>query len=706
MNEWLRILSDRRRRAAMLCIPVVCLVLFFYQKSDGDFSKLISDAQEYRALLKVHRGSSPEEIEASMDTYREHTKNEKRLLAQAEHLQSYETYLSQVREQADNMQATSIFGGNPHSFVYRNLLQTAADFEKCTAANTHFGNYRAVQDWLMFAWADWLFLAAVVLLVLAFLEERQKGLTAIIRACAAGREKLQISRLRVLLCYSAAMTVLLYVIPLLLSLCMDGGWTDLLYPVQSMTEFRKCTARLCILEFLGQFFLVKILCGFLVGLLIWFLLSFLGQLQLCLPLTVAGLAGEYLLYSAVPAQSVFSPLRCVNVFSWVFPIKLYTQYVNINFFGCPVRSRVLLLGLLAILSLVLSCLMTFLLARRYPFGNRDHLGKWVHRWNRGADCFRRQLDLYGFEWYKFLFLTMGGLFMVLGPLMIGEIYCDSGTYLRAEDGLYRQYLTQVQGPVSQDTWDYISRSWQQLESVELVDTEYGQALAKLEETVAALPEGAWLVDEVSFLNIYGPEAWRLQRKNALAAMLYLVACLSPLFACEESGDIRNMLRSAPGGRKRLFQVKCALACSITLVVWLTVYFREWQAVRAMLGEVFLKAPCSSLEMLWDWPMTIGAFLRLLYLSKLLGLFVVTNLCIFFGERCRRYEQVFLFSGAILLLPAAAYSFGADALQSFTPMAFLADGNMLFADPWMFIPWLVVSFAALAAARRHWCGNLA
>ena len=53
MNEWRRIISDRKRRLAMLCIPLLCLFLFFYQKCDGNFPSLITDAQEYRNLLAI-----------------------------------------------------------------------------------------------------------------------------------------------------------------------------------------------------------------------------------------------------------------------------------------------------------------------------------------------------------------------------------------------------------------------------------------------------------------------------------------------------------------------------------------------------------------------------------------------------------------------------------------------------------------------------
>ena len=92
MNEWKRIISDRKRLMAILCIPLLCLALFFYQKCDGDFGTLLTDAEEYRELLKTYTGSTPAQI---VEAYSENwslTDEEQRLLTQAEHLQDYKEY--------------------------------------------------------------------------------------------------------------------------------------------------------------------------------------------------------------------------------------------------------------------------------------------------------------------------------------------------------------------------------------------------------------------------------------------------------------------------------------------------------------------------------------------------------------------------------------------------------------------------------------
>ena len=702
MNEWKRIFSDRRRCTILLAIPLLCIGMLFYQKWCDTF---LSDPAEYRAMIDNWRGSTPEDIVATLNEQFDISENEMRIRVQAEYLLDYPAYLERVQEQAYRMQASSIFGGDPNSFIYRNIVKTAWDFEHCSGDDIRLGNYRAIQGWLDSTWADWGFLAAVVLLMMSFHEERKKGLNAVIRSCPGGRGKLQLSRLVLLLIFSAVMTMLLYYLPLGLSYAWEGGWEELSYPVQSLPEFRKCTAKLTIGEFLVQFFFLKTACGFLLGVLIWFALSFLDQVQLCWMVTAVGLVVEYFLYAFVPSQSIFSPLRYVNVFSYVFTSKLYTEYVNINFFSFPVGKTALLLGLMALTGTLLSMMLILLLPKRFPFGNRNRLGKWIDLWNQLGDKLRCHLGTLGFEWYKLLFLTVGGIILVLGALLSRNLGLNSGAYNRMEDHLYQQYVAQVQGPVTQATYDYIANAWAYLEEAQMNTGDFELALIRLEETIGDLPDGAWLVDDTMFMNIYGSESWYIQRNTALVALALLCTCLSCLFSPEQDGDLRKVLHSAPRGREQLFWAKYATALGVTFMVWLLVFVQEYLTASQMIGETVLSAPCCSIGMLKDFPGTVKKFLGLLCISKAVALLIPMHLCVFIGERCGSFEKSFLIGGITLLVPAVAYRFGGSVLQIATPISLLADRNVLFSGYAEFAQlfcWICMSLLALLAAKRNWC----
>lgn len=685
----------------MLCIPLVCFALFFYQKA---MDAMWADPQEYRALVEKWRDHDPEEILAALSEKFEMCENEMRLKAQVEYLKDYPNYLGRVQEQAYKMQNSSIFGADPNSFTYRNIIKTAKDFADLSSDGVRLGDDLAMQNWLAFSWADWGFLAVILLLVMSFLEERKKGLAAIVRSCPAGQGKLQGTRLLILLLYSAGMTFLLYYLPLVVSLVAESGWSDLSRPVQSLAAFQKCTAQLTIGEFLTQFFFLKTACGFFLGVLMWFALSFLEQVQLCWMVTVAALAVEYFLYTTIPAQSILCPLRYVNVFSYVFTSKVYTEYVNLNFFSYPIGKSTMLLGLLLIGTIVLTTVIVILMPKRYPFGNKDLLGKWVNLWNRVKDPVLRRLGMVGFEWYKQLFITAGGIVLVLGLLISRDLPLNSGAYNRIEDSLYRQYVAQVQGPVTQSTHDYIAQAKASLEVLEINRAEFEAALNRLEQTVADMPEGAWLVDDTIFLNIYGSDSWYTQRNTALIALLILCAGLSSLFAPEQNADLRRMLHSTPRGRERLFWAKYGVAVGITVLVWVMVFAQEWGTASKMLGETILNAPCGSISMLRNFPRTVKSYLMTLCIIKGIALLIPMNLCVFVGEKVRGFEKAFLINLVFMLIPAAAYRFGVHGLKFITPVSFLADGNILLLDAGsviIFGVWIVGAIAALAAAKRDW-----
>ena len=82
MNEAKRIFSNRQRLLTVLCIPLVCLILFFWQKCDGKFVDLFAQAQEYRELIAQYADAPLDEIIETFDARCE-TDCQEQLLEQA-----------------------------------------------------------------------------------------------------------------------------------------------------------------------------------------------------------------------------------------------------------------------------------------------------------------------------------------------------------------------------------------------------------------------------------------------------------------------------------------------------------------------------------------------------------------------------------------------------------------------------------------------
>ncbi len=708
MSEWRRIFSRRKRRAAMILIPLLCLTLFFYQKSGRNPEALLSQSGEYRAYVEAYRDIPPEQIVQSLSSGLDMTEERSRILDQAKHLAEYPVYLVRIQKQAEALQATGLFGSDLDTFVYRNITKTARDFAALSDQGLSMGNDRAVVDWLDSHLADWSMLLMVLLFVMSFPEELETGIWPIIRACPGGRSTLQRKRLRALFNYCVVQTFLLYTLPLILSLLLEGGWEDLSRPVQSLFKFRTCTIRLSVIETIIVLHLIRILSAFLLGMLFWVLLSFLEHIQLSWLLTALGLGAEYLLYTLLPVHSLLSPLQSINVFSFVFPVRLFTQYENLNIFTFPVGRRSFLLVLGALLLLGLGVVVIHVFPRRYPFGNRNFLGRWVHLWNQLGDKLRLRLGLYGMELYKFLFLSAGGLILLLGLVFTRDISCNTGAYDRAEDRVYRQYLAKIEGPVTKDTYLYLEQARNKLGKSNVDTTEFEMALDRLDTRLSQLGKEDYLIDEIPFLNIYGEQSRRMQRHNSFLALTFLALSQAPLFSYEQDGDIRRLLRACPGGRSGLFRRKYAVSLTLTATVWFWIFFREWQEAISVIGEQILPAPAGSLDMLAKWPTTISGALVLLYLWKAMGLLLVSHLSLFLAELGGHFERTLLLLIPFILAPAAAYTLGGDSVRFLTPMYLFSDASTFFSGS-IAIPvwgvWMLVSILALWAAGHRWCRGM-
>ena len=707
MHEAARIFSDRKRLFLFLFMPVLCLIVFYYSKCfryDGDVRLWKQDADVYSRLIEKYRDHSPADILNDFDQTQQYNEHEYKLLENAKYLSSYHEYLDNVREQAERLKKTSIFSADEKSYTYRNIIKTAEDFAACSADDIRLGNYTAVEDMLGNGSVDWFYLASIVFLVMAFMDEKEKMLLAVIRATPGGRGRLTAARMTILGCFSAVMTGLFYLVPLEISLMINGGREDLSNPVQSMTEMQKCTEQISVAGFIIRYLLIKAAAGFLIGMILWFIVSFIERRQQSWTTAAIFVTGEYLLYSNIQPHSVMSILRDVNVFSFLFAEKLFTEYENINVFSFPVRHGTLLVWVAVIMAVCLGTALVLLSCRRYSLGDNG-AGKAGKLINTFGDMLRSRMHLYGLESYKIVFCSITGLALIACIIGTQTVLCTDVRYATIENYLYQRYINEIKGPVTEDTFRYIREAKDNLDTADMDVGDYEDALYRLEEYVSSIAEGDWVVDEIALLDIYGERAWIMPRLNSLMAAVFLTLGLSTLFTAEKDMDITRLVRSTTKGRSHLFWTKYAVALTVTLFIWYRVYCGEWRAVIAYLGREVLDAPCSSYATFRSYgSITLKQFLILLYLLKLVLMIIPVNISVFVCERYRSYEKCLLMNGLIIAIPAFIYLLHFSQISFYTPISLLADRNPLLKGTSSFVEliiWSVIGASALIWAEREW-----
>ena len=723
MSELRRILSDRKRLALLLALPFLCLGLYLLERMGGELlggmDYLKTEIAAYRENVPRFAAMSAAEAEADpSESYWFDPEGSSTLRSTKRHVAGYADYLKNVQAQARRMAASGVFGKDKYSFTYRNIQKTAKDFRTLDGIQVEFGGNRALETWIGFRGGDVLFLLAILVLVLAFFEDKRSGLLPLVRACPKGRRTLALERLGILLLASFALTLLLCLLPLVLAFFLYGGTDTLGHTIQSVEGFRTCTLHGTVGQWIGLYLLVKLLCGFLLGLLFWFVLNFLSQMQLAWLVLLGILGVEYAAWTLIAPQMAISVLRYVNLFAYVFPAETLSAYGNMNFFGWPVGTMTLLGWLLVLLILLLSAWLLFGAVRRRPLGNRDLLGRFVALWNRAFDLLRSRFSLLAMEGYKLLILGGTVLFLLAAVWYAPKLRYFGYSFGSAEDAAYNSYAREAAGPITSDTDAYIAKARESLADYYGDAGAYEAALDRLEAELAALRDRAaaggytpWLTEQVRINNALGPDARSVHRWTGLVALLTILLVCAPVFSFERKAGTERLLRTTPKGRGPVLRRKYAVLCFEALTIWAILYLRQWTGTLDYIGAASLDAPIQNLSLLARSPLrvTLRQFLALVFALRLAGLLIAALLIAGLSAKAGSWEQAVPAGAVLLLLPAAAYYFDRSWAAYLSPLPMLTGVELLVPGGaprgtiFLSAVWLLLAVCVTRVIHRKWVG---
>ncbi len=725
MSELRRILSDRRRLALLFCLPILCLGLYLLERMGGDVRSgtayLKSEIAAYRENVPRFAAMSAAEAEADQsESYWFDGEGGSTLRSTKRHVSGYADYLDRVQTQARRMAASSVFGKNKNSFTYRNILKTASDFRMLNGIRVEFGGNRALETWISFRGGDVLFLLAILVLVLAFFEDKRCGLLPMVRACPRGRLSLIRSRLGILLLSSAVLTVLLCLLPLILALALYGGTETFGHTIQSVEGFRTCTLHLTVGQWIGFYLGAKVLCGFLLGLLIWFVLSFLSQMQLAWLVLLAILGVEYAAWTLIQPQLAISVFRYVNLFAYVFPAETLSAYGNMNFFGRPVGILTLLFWLYLLLTALLSAWVIFGSVKRRPLGNRNLLGRPIALWNRAFDLVRSRLPLLAMESYKLLILGGTALFLLAALWYAPKLRSFGYSFGSADDAAYNGYVHEAAGPINADTDAYLARARENLAAYYGDVSQYETALDRLEEETSILRARAsdggytpWLAEEVRVNNVLGQDAWSVHRWSGIVSLFLVLLVCAPVFSFERRFGTEKLLRSVRKGRGPVLRRKIAVVCLEVLAIWAIVYLRQWNETLDYIGPASLDAPIQNIALLSrsSLRVTLKQFLILVFALRLLGMLTVGLLVSWLSSRAKGWEQAVLAGTGLLILPALLYYFDRAWAGNLSVLPILTGVEPLIPGPTQrgnmvrLLVWSAAAALLFGSACRSWRGKM-
>lgn len=649
---------------------------------EADYQRYLN---EYPDLMEsILAGEEPDE-----EFMRIQTEAAGKLLPQLEHLAGYGGYLAQIQANADRLSSFSIFNQSG-SFANRNIQKTAADFAALDVVQLSLGRDDAVTALFSYRMADWLLVLVMALTVMAFLDERQKGLWHTMYAAPNGRRPLALRRVGVLAVASAAAVATLYGSVLAVVFILYGGAGDLGRAAQSLIIFKTLPIAASMGGVLIQYFLLRMLSAFVIGLLIWLLLSIANTgVRWMLAGLAAFLAVEYSFYTLLPDLSIFQLLKYFNIFSYIDLTALYTKYLNLDVFTLPVNIRTLATWSCVPLALIFGIGCVEIQQRMRPTALNvpfTKLSQWV---NGLLDHLRGKLRLTGFEAYKLLVMQGGVIILAVFVALMA----NTGVSVPVARSAADDYALQLQGEITNVTLEQIDEIWRdvderydlayqagvRLEAGEITFDEYYDTvltnsniieqrvgIRELSETAQALYERGkslgkpmWLLYEMPYRGIYGSEASSVRITWNLLTLFALALLLAGVMAMEQtSTGLLQLLHASPHGRNAMLRRKFILSGAVILLLWAVPTILEIRTLLAGIDPATLAAPVQSLSFLGEFPVLVSVrgFLIGIYLARLLALLACACAVLFLSSLFHRVELACLAACAILVLPTVLWSY--------------------------------------------------
>ncbi len=656
-----------------------------------------SDAAEY---LRLQKDALADAIAADRDKNDGDIDEDARLdyaavnslIDRVDYIAGYGELLDNIRANKENLLSFSIFN-KPGSFSSRNIIKTADEFEKLEDVKLTLGADGAVDALLSFHMTDYLLTLALTLFALSFLEERRAGLWAVVYASPRGRLRLAVKRTLILLFVSAAFVLILYGTDLMLGFSVYGGIRDLGRTVQSVETLGRLPIITTVGGFLVRYFILRAAAAFLIGLLLWLLLSAVDNVKYALVAAAFAIAVEYSLYTFLPVQSAFNVFKYFNIFTYISLSDLYTDYLNVDIFSYPLGIRAVSQSALPFLCIFAASACIFAMCTKRPASGRDILGRAAYIINSVTDKLLRRFHMLGMELYKTLWIGKGVVIVALLAYAVTELTFSVSVPVKSlSEQTAREYTVEFAGLITDDTLSRMDAEQERLEGdvaayedaliaydrgeldykhLNVLAASASTAKTKL-EGLAAVRERVqsltalgkeygiepWLVDEIPFESVYGARAQYERRTAALTAVLALTLILAANVTYERQSGMQKLLSASARGRGTLIERKLATAAIAAAAVWLLVYGAELRTFMCDFTVTAWDAPVQCVAMMQKFPfhITVRVWLVLLYLYRYVCLYCVSVVVLAVSSFASRTEAAYVAACALTVIPSLLYAY--------------------------------------------------
>ena len=624
---------------------------------------------------------------------------------EASSIEGYSDYLDSIMARAAGAQGISIFN-TLDEFSQRNAKKTAKAFEPLIGTELTFTNSQMLNTAMQFGAAD-IVLVVLMFVIVAFLftDEKEKGLFILLKPNRNGTAAMMAAKICVLFIMSIAVTLVLYAGSFAAS-GLRYGFADLSVPVQSIYGYDGCALNVTVWQYLVIWFTSKMVIAFAISLIMMLFAVTTKSSVMVYVKVIALFAVELGLHLIISGTSHLQALKYVNLIFFLRVTPIYQYYFNLNFFRYPVY----ILSIFAVVTAVLIAMFAFL--NIFLFVKKDAVISTAGRKQRAIRANKKvHTGLVYHELYK-IFVTNKAVVILL-ILVLFQIYTLSqqNVYVNADEMFYRQYVTAIEGPVTEEKLDILNREQQRFDTLdemlrratdsfengEISETEFRQTqmfysqqtrareafqrtLNTVEYVRAMNAEGrnAQIVYESGWeqLTARGYEGYDNDMTLAVILTLAMIASFASVFSTEFATQMICIISSYKNGRSRTVRIK-TLICACTMLILFTVsYAANFIGVYRQYSLSMANASLCSIQSLAGFPvdMKIWQYIALVYAVRFVTALAVMAVIFMVSVKARNTTQAISILTVCIVAPLILHLLGTDVVRFFTLNAFLS-GNM-------------------------------
>lgn len=557
---------------------------------------------------------------------------------------SYRTYVEELEKKKELLVGSVLFSDGD-GYAVQSAKKASRDYGRVKPPVIREARSKGVLLAMLLVTDVLMVFAGVFACIVLFVREREQDMVRLQWTLRHGRQRHFFYKAAALFLSAAGLVFLFYGSNYLVA-GLAYGFGPLGRDIRMVEPFATSLQGISVGGWLLLHFLGKVMILFVVLLLCSFFCTRIHNFTGIILGFAAVLLIEFAFYTRIPATSVFSPLRYVNLVAMLQMKDWFLGYSHVNVFGMPVSYLVCVVFLLCVAA-VAGFAGSF---RGYLcYGEKLEHRSGIRR--RESKKSRRAMqNVWSWEVWKALWMQRL-LPVVAGLLLLqGYLYGKAKLPIQStEDAFYKSYMKRLEGPITEETPEILEEVRKKAESSR--SSAALSAYQKVVERYEYLQEhGGYFVYDSSYRILIGGEKQTHDAILVIKMMAAILLLTSAIVSYDPEHRMMVLLHSTVYGEKRVAEKKVILCCIFGVLACAGVVLPDVWMVWRRYGLPGLSYPACSLPSLAGYgrAVSIGGYLVLLFLVRAVMCMLVVPFILFAAEKWKSFVYTFLGCAVVLL----------------------------------------------------------